>query len=240
MIDWLRPELYDPVVEVGGQALPMAIKRHPTARRMTLRLAPDGREVRVTIPKWGRTREALEFARSRAEWLETQLAKVEQPQAPIPGSILTFRGEDLAVDWQQGHPRRVQREGERLLVGGPLEALPARLERWLKAEARELMAADLAEYCQRANVPTPNIALSGAQRRWGSCSTSGTVRINWRLVMAPDEVRRSVVAHEVAHLVHFDHSPAFHALLRDLFEGDLKGADRWLKRQGRSLYRHFG
>ncbi|MCB2084077.1 MAG: DUF45 domain-containing protein, partial [Sphingomonadaceae bacterium] len=132
MIDWLRPELHDPVIEVGGQALPLAIKRHPTARRMTLRLAPDGREVRVTIPKWGRTREALEFARSRAEWLETQLAKVEQPQVPIPGSILTFRGEDLAVDWQQGHPRRVQREGERLLVGGPLEALPARLERWLK------------------------------------------------------------------------------------------------------------
>ncbi|MEZ5694221.1 MAG: SprT family zinc-dependent metalloprotease [Altererythrobacter sp.] len=240
MIDWLRPELHDPVVEVGGQALPLAIKRHPTARRMTLRLAPDGREVRVTIPKWGRTREALEFARSRAEWLEAQLGKVEQPKAPIPGSILPFRGEELAVDWQQDHPRRVQREGGRLLVGGPLEALPARLERWLKAEARELMAADLAEYCRRANVPTPNIALSGAQRRWGSCSTSGTVRINWRLVMAPDAVRRSVVAHEVAHLVHFDHSPAFHALLGDLFEGDLKGADRWLKRQGRSLYRHFG
>ena len=58
--------------------------------------------------------------------------------------------------------------------------------------------------------------------------------------MAPDEVRRSVVAHEVAHLVHFDHSPAFHALLGDLFEGRLDKADSWLKREGRSLYAAFG
>ena len=58
--------------------------------------------------------------------------------------------------------------------------------------------------------------------------------------MAPDEVRRSVVAHEVAHLVHFDHSPAFHALLARLHGPGLPAADRWLKSQGRSLYLHFG
>ena len=58
--------------------------------------------------------------------------------------------------------------------------------------------------------------------------------------MAPDEVRRSVVAHEVAHLAHFDHSPAFHAELGRLFEGDLAAADRWLKDHGRTLYAPFG
>jgi predicted metal-dependent hydrolase len=64
--------------------------------------------------------------------------------------------------------------------------------------------------------------------------------MNWRLAMAPDEVRRSVVAHEVTHLVHFDHSPRFHAMLGDLFEGDLNGANRWLKRHGRGLYGPLG
>ena len=66
------------------------------------------------------------------------------------------------------------------------------------------------------------------------------MRINWRLVQAPDFVRRSVVAHEVAHLVHFDHSPAFHTLLARIYEADLAAADRWLKQQGRSLYASFG
>jgi predicted metal-dependent hydrolase len=66
------------------------------------------------------------------------------------------------------------------------------------------------------------------------------VRLNWRLAMAPDFVRRSVVAHEIAHLVHFDHGPAFHALLADLYEGEIAVANRWLKREGRGLYVPFG
>ena len=64
--------------------------------------------------------------------------------------------------------------------------------------------------------------------------------MNWRLIMAADAVRRSVVAHEVAHLIHFDHSPAFHALLAELFEGDIEHANRWLKADRRRLYSYFG
>ena len=106
--------------------------------------------------------------------------------------------------------------------------------------ALRLLADDLAHYCLRDGRRAPPLALSRAQRRWGSCAADGAIRINWRLIMAPDAVRRSVVAHEVAHLTHFDHSPAFHAHLGALFEGDVSAANRWLKREGRSLYAHFG
>ena len=106
------------------------------------------------------------------------------------------------------------------------------------------MTADLAHYCVLAGRPVPELRLSRAQRRWGSCSGpregAHCIRLNWRLVQAPDEVRRSVVAHEVAHLVHFDHSPAFRALLAGLYEGDLAAADAWLRREGRGLYAAFG
>jgi len=66
------------------------------------------------------------------------------------------------------------------------------------------------------------------------------LRLNWRLVQAPDHVRRSVVAHETAHRVHFDHSPAFHALLAELFGPELRDADRWLKAHGPELFAAFG
>src|SRR5690606_31454943 len=114
------------------------------------------------------------------------------------------------------------------------------LRRWLEGEARPLLAEDLAHYCALAGRDAPKLALSNARRRWGSCAANGAIRINWRLIMAPDCVRRSVVAHEVAHLVHFDHSARFHALLRELFEGDLAAANAWLKREGQNLYRPFG
>ena len=58
--------------------------------------------------------------------------------------------------------------------------------------------------------------------------------------MAPDMVRRSVVAHEVAHLVHFDHSAEFHAMLGEIYEHDIRAANRWLKRNGRQLYALLG
>lgn len=240
MIDWLRRSAEDPAVRIGDRELPLAIRRHPRARRLVMRLAPDGSEVRITLPKWGRTEDALVFARSRIEWLQGQLAAVPQPQAPQPGGSLQYRGAELVIDWHDTWPRKPSLADGRVRIGGPEANLAARLQRWLESEAQRLLQEDLAFYCARAGHAAPPLRLSRAQRRWGSCSDRKAIRINWRLIQAPDFVRRSVVAHEVAHLTHFDHSPAFHALLAQVFDGDVKAADRWLRAEGRSLYAAFG
>jgi predicted metal-dependent hydrolase len=209
-----------------------------------MRLAPDGSEVRITMPRWGRTRDALVFAHSRREWIARQIAAVPKADPVAPGGTLLYRGERLGIEWRSTAPRRPRAGAGQIVLGGPEETVQPRLHRWLRSEALRLSADDLAFYCARAGCEQPELRLSGAQRRWGSCSGEGRrgrcIRINWRLVQAPDHVRRSVVAHEVAHLTHFDHSPAFHALLRNLFESDLAEADHWLKREGRSLYAAFG
>ena len=241
MIDWLlKREAAQPQVEVAGRVLPVVLRRSAQARRMTMRLAPDGSAVRITLPQWGRTAEALDFARKRAGWIAGQLAAIPQAAELGDGADLAFCGEQLTIRHDPTAPRRVQLDEGELVLGGPTQSIPARLKRWLEGEARRLMTDDLAHYCAQASQDTPRLMLSNAQRRWGSCARGGTIRINWRLIMAPPEVRRSVVAHEVAHLVHFDHSPAFHALLDELFEHDLRAANRWLKRSGRGLYLPFG
>ncbi len=241
MLDWLRRSPADqPSVPVGDVLLPLVIRRTASARRMTMRLAPDGSEVRVTLPRWGRTAEALEFARLKAGWLEEQLTKVAPAAAPVDGATVPYLGLPHVLRHDPARPRRVVLGEQEFHLGGPAEGLDRRLRRWLEGEARRLMADDLSYYCLRAAQPQQKLLLSNAQRRWGSCAHDGTIRINWRLVMAPPAVRRSVVAHEVAHLTHFDHSPRFHAHLDSLFEGDIKAANRWLKREGRSLYLPFG
>jgi predicted metal-dependent hydrolase len=241
MLDWLRRDPREqPVVMIGERALPVAIRRLAHARRLTLRLSPDGGEVRVSMPRWGRTEEALAFARARADWLARQLDAVPETAALGHGAVIRFRGAEARIAHDPALPRKVRLDGEALLIGGPAETLCARLRRWLEGEARALMTADLAHYCAAIGRDPPRLALSNARRRWGSCAPDGSIRVNWRLVMAPEDVRRSVVAHEVAHLVHFDHSPRFHALLGDLFEGDVAAANRWLRREGRALYAPFG
>jgi hypothetical protein len=242
MIDWLRRRLGEdePSVVVGDRELPLAIRRHPRATRLTMRLAPDGSEVRITLPRWGRTLDAVVFARNRTEWLESQLAAVPVSAPPAPGGAVAYRGERLTIGWDPQLRRKPVLQESDLRLGGPEHTVGARIRRWLENESLRLMGEDLAYYCARADMPVPELRLSRAQRRWGSCSGKGCIRLNWRLVQAPDLVRRSVVAHEVAHLVHFDHSPAFRALLARLFEGDLDAADDWLRREGRGLYAAFG
>ncbi|MFM2302572.1 MAG: hypothetical protein RLZZ84_2308 [Pseudomonadota bacterium] len=227
-------------IEVDGRELPLVVRKLGHARRMTLRLAPDGSEARVSIPAWGRVGDAEAFARDRADWLAGQLANLPETRTIAPGATVAFRGHALHIDWQERARRRPVIADGAIMIGGPLEGLSGRLQRGLEAEALKLVAVDLAHYCAQADEDVPRLSLSRAQRRWGSCASDGTIRINWRLIMAPDFVRRSVVAHEVAHMLHFDHSPAFHAHLASLFEGDVEAANRWLKRHGRGLYAPFG
>lgn len=222
-----------------GTQLPLVIRRHPTARRLTLRLAPDGGEARVSIPRWASFGEGRAFAMSRTGWLAAQRAAVPEVSALTPGDTVHFRGRPLTLEWDSALPRRPAIVGDALRLGGPVDGVEARVRRWLEGELLALAGIDLAYYCAAAQQPVPDLRLSRARRRWGSCSSSGTVRINWRLAMAPDFVRRSVVAHEVAHLVHFDHSPAFHGLLSRIYEGNVEDADLWLRRNGRALNAAF-
>ena len=241
MLDWLRRDpRQSPVIELAGRTVPVEVRRLAHARRLTLRLAPDGSAVRVTIPQWAPTREALDFARARAGWLERQLERLTPVAVLQPGDVLPWRGTPVTLVHNPSGGRGVRVDAAALEVGGPRESVIPRLRRWVQGEARALYLADLADYAPRAGVAVPMIALTSAQQRWGSCSSKGAVRLNWRLAMAPDAVRRSVVAHEVAHLIHFDHSPRFHALLGELFEGDLPAANAWLKQHGRGLYQPFG
>lgn len=240
MIDWLKRSLIDPQIDLKGASVPIALRRHNTAKRLTLRLAPDGSEVRITLPRWARSDEAIAFAHSRHEWLEQQYARIPQRSAPGPGDTISYRGVDLRINWDKTAPRKPELRGDTLRIGGPKAGLERRLTKWLEHEALSLFETDMAEYTAAAALSPVPVSLSRAQRRWGSCSEMARIRVNWRLVQAPDFVRRSVVAHEVAHLVHFDHSSAFYSLLSEIYEGDLKAADAWLKEKGRTLYASLG
>jgi predicted metal-dependent hydrolase len=189
------------------------------------------------MPPRTSSRAALAWAAGHRAWLERTLAAMP-PGAPIlPGGTIPWRGASLAIMWAPDRPRRVALEGDRLLLGGPPGSVQSRVLRWLKAEALALLLTETRDCAARAGVMASRVSVGDPVSRWGSCASSGAIRYSWRLVMAPDFVRRATVAHEVAHLVHMNHGPAFHALAAQLLGEDPKHARAWLRREGAALHR---
>jgi hypothetical protein len=223
--------------EGGGRSATLTIKESPRARVMRLRVDHRTGTVLLTLPRRASKRRALEWVAGQRAWIEESLAQVPPRHALGPGATVPFRGVDHEVDWAPGRPRTVKVVDGRIVAGGPEENLEARLLRWLRRQALDLLAAETAEFAEKARVPVTRISVGDPVSRWGSCSSSGAIRYSWRLILAPDFVRRATVAHEVAHRVHMDHSPRFHALVERLLGEDPKPARLWLRRSGLVLHR---
>src|SRR5213075_71948 len=115
--------------------------------------------------------------------------------------------------------------------------LARRIELFLKRHALATMSGEVAEFAAAASVPVRSVSVGDAGSRWGSCSSQGRIRLSWRLILAPPEARRYVVAHEVAHLVHLNHGQEFKALEARLFGQGLAEAKASLRRLGPRLRR---
>jgi predicted metal-dependent hydrolase len=227
----------DSALDLPGLPWPIAIRAHPRARRLRLKLDPDNRQLLLTCPPRASRKAALDWAVGQRPWVEAELAKLP-PHSPFePGAAITLEGRDVRLDWRVDRPRTVRLDGDSLVGGGPIDGFARRVETWLRRRARDLLSADTAEAARRANVTIRMVSIGDASSRWGSCSHSGAIRYNWRLVLAPPEVRRWVVAHEVAHRVHMNHGSAFKALEAELFGGDVAAARSTLRRIGPRLKR---
>ena len=204
-----------------------------------MRLRVDSRtgSVVLTLPVRASERKALQWAAGKRAWIEAALANVPASTQIVPGAEILFRGEPHRIDWQERAPRTVKIGPGRLIVGGPAEALEARLLRWLKQQARTVLEQETRQFAGKAGVTVARVGISDPVSRWGSCSSSGAIRYSWRLILAPDWVRQATVAHEVAHRVHMNHGPDFHALVEQLLGWDPKPARLWLRREGATLHR---
>lgn len=216
-------------------APPLEVVRHPRARRAKLRVDPVTGVARLTLPPRAALKPALAWAESQAEWIVAARARIIAPPPLEVGGVVPFDGADLTIEHRASAARTPVIAEDRLICGGPVDALSARVLRWLRGEALRRLGEETRDCAVRAGVSIESVRVGDARSRWGSCTGTGAIRYSWRLVMAPGWVRRAVVAHEVAHRIHMHHGPAFHALAAQLNGADPAPAMRWLRANGTRL-----
>jgi predicted metal-dependent hydrolase len=249
-----------PVFSGGGRTRALTVVRRASVKGMKLSVDPRDATVRLTLGKRAALKPALGWVADKRDWIEAELARLPQAQPIVPDMVFGLGDEVVRVDWDSSFARTPQfaipaKAGTQLLpsvqelgsplrgndehvlrVGGPLEQLPARVMRFLRAHALKTLEADTRELADAHNITVNQVAVGDPKGRWGSCASSGDIRYSWRLILAPEEVRRATVAHEVAHRVHMNHSRAFHDVVAKLHGGNPSSARRWLRAHGTALH----
>lgn len=226
-----------PRLNLPGLAWPIELRTHPAARRLRLSLDETRGLLKLTVPRRVSRRSALDWAARQSAWVDAQLARIEPAEPLVADATIPFDGRDILLRWDENAPRTPCLTGDTLTCGGPADRFEMRIARWLRAEARRRLVAETCALTAKSGIADAPVSVGDADTRWGSCSASGAIRYNWRLLLAPPAIRAYVVAHEVAHRVHMNHGPRFHALQKKLYEGDVATARLELRRLGPRLKR---
>ncbi len=217
----------------GTPPVPLTLRKSAQARRISLRISQlDGR-VTLTYPKGVPEAEALDFAHQKEDWIRGHLQDRTGQETVEFGQSISIEGKARRIVQISG--RRVLLKGDE--IGVPDGAEARRLARFLKELARDRLTGACDDYAAMLGRPYSSITLRDTRSRWGSCSSAGALMFSWRLILAPPEVLHYVAAHEVAHLIEMNHSPAFWAQVERIF-GPYKEARRWLRDNGAELHRY--
>jgi predicted metal-dependent hydrolase len=212
--------------------LEYTIRRSPRARRVRVRVDPH-EGIEVVIPQRATKKEAQAAIRELRPWIDRRLqeAKAARQRLESPPGTVPFLGAHLRLHHDEGRTR-AHRKQDTLHV--PARDAQNALERWYRSQAKAEIAPRLAHATQQLGRPHTTLAIRNQRTRWGSCSSTGAMSFNWRLMLAPEPVLDYVVWHEACHLVVMDHSKRFWALVERHVPG-YREPRRWLRDNGAAL-----
>ena len=226
-------------LDVAGRPMPLTIRQHERATRITLRIEPGGRALKMTIPQGLAAREVNAFLDRHQGWLLTKLAKFPHETTLKDGGEILLRGVRHRIHHTgslRGLTEALEVDGRSTLrVSGLPEHTGRRIAAYLKKEARADLERLVARHARSIRASVASISMKDTRSRWGSCSCEGNLSFSWRIVMAPPMVIDYLAAHEVAHLKEMNHGPHFWALCGRLCP-DMEAAKTWLKRHGSELH----
>ena len=228
----------------NGQRLPLdgltaRLSVNPRARRLSIRIDARAGEAVLIAPSERKLADVVAFARSKASWMRERLAERPCGTPLEPGAVIDLFGKPTRLNavGGAGAARLTEdADGPVIASGGEGEAYARRVENLFKRVARDTLQTRTDVHLRTLGQRPVKMSIADPKSRWGSCSPHNrSIRYSWRVVMAPPAVIDYLAAHEVAHLVHADHSPAYWSVVERLI-GDHRPHRKWLRDNGPALH----
>ena len=235
MTAWSNQEMPD-FLQVGEELLPLVIRRHKSAKRICLRYNPTDHAISLTLPRHTRVNDGLLFLMQKSEWVVETLRDMPSQKQIKPGVVIPLLGKRVRIKHDETLRRKWIVKDDILYVSGPREEFRERVTEALKKIASVTLAKLAEADANRIGRRIARVTVRDTRSRWGSCSSTARLSFSYRLIFAPKEVMEYVVAHEVAHLRHMNHSRAFWNAVEQLCP-EYEAAKDWLKLHGKDLYR---
>ncbi|MBX4335317.1 M48 family metallopeptidase [Bartonella raoultii] len=234
--------VYEQPFIFSNHVVPLRVREHKNARRLTLRIDAHKREICVTTPPAISSCSVQNFIEKHRSWIEARLSRIQISHEDLylkEGATIPLLGVAHTIKHKAGRGITeivAENVGQapQIIVYGQLEYLPRRVAEVLKKQAALVITPLVGYYADKVERKVKSICYKDTKSRWGSCSIWGRLSFSWRLVMAPKEVVEYVVAHEVAHLIEMNHGPKFWALCEKLYPNS-KMHRTWLKENGYKL-----
>ena len=230
-ITLLTGKTFDIAKEAGFDLKVVVSKQ---ARKISLRIDAKKHVPVLTIPRFCSKRQALEFVQGQKPWIDFQLSKLQYKKQFADGDKISFNGSMFEIVHCAKMRSGVQIKDDKILVSGNKEFLSRRVRDFIKEQAHKILYERSIEKAGKIGEKINRVVIKDTKSRWGSCSSLHNINYNWRIMLAPERVIEDLVAHEVAHLLHQDHSEEFWSCVAELAEDMTFGRD-WLKKYGNQL-----
>lgn len=217
-------------------------------RRKSVAIQVSSTGVEVKAPYRVSSREINAFVLSKEHWIKQKLSTVQQRQQQIPslrginGEKLNYLGRPKVIQLSTGARHKVLMQGDCIQVIVSRRTQPDQREKtskrliedWLKQQALNLLTEKSIQLAARINRKPSLVKVRRTKSKWGHCTLTGELQYNWLIILAPDEIVDYLVSHEVAHLVHHNHSANFWLLVEQLCP-NWRQHRLWLKQNGHRL-----
>ena len=228
---------------IDGFEFPVEVIR--TDRKRSASIYLDGERIKVRVPKSLSDSRVRDLIEKKSPWIkrklkEAELAAPPKPKELVSGETFSYLGRNYRLKVLPGNSSSLK------LKGGYLEAsisgfsktreeeVRSLLLDWYQRHAQERLEEKTHRYAKILQVEPNCVSIKDYKSRWGSCSTTGDISYNWRIVMAPHRIVDYVVVHELCHLLEHNHSAVYWRHVERIIS-DFQECRKWLKRNSERL-----